>query len=439
MSHTRTGKFPIGFRRIASAWQRDLQTVIDFAKANRFAGIDVDAVTPANIQSIASAGLRIGMVRNFFTQRSFRNCILGLGLFLGLGARAPNTYAHPRPAVTVGVYYFDGWNYKNSHLTKELATRFAYRKPIWGWYDNTQAIMREQIDLAADHDIAFFAFDWFYKTVANNHALHLFLKASNRNRMKFCVMLTSTITPKEWNNCSRRLLAYFKQPTYLRLRGQAFLIIYNPGGLIHNFGGVAAMRKAFGQLRAKAKKEGIPGIQIAGIHSPVNLNNLVQAGYNEVTGYKYRPFRYDAFVLHSRPKPFSELIASSRRKFNTFVGAPLLYIPAITVGCDHRGTNDFRPSDWFPRTPHYLERFVRMGVRWIYHFHHGSSSPAKRVLMLGAWNEYGSDAFLTPTASRGDAYLDAVKRAVATPPNAYSGELPAMREIVKPPHSSGDK
>ncbi len=378
-------------------------------------------------------------------QCSIRNFILGLGLFLGLGASGSYTYAHPRPAVTVGVYYFDGWNYKNSHLTKELATRFAYRKPIWGWYDNTQAIMREQIDLAADHDIALFAFEWFYKTVANNHALHLFLKASNRNRMKFCLDICSDLTPKKWKSFSARALTYFKEPTYLRLHGQAFLIIGNPGGLgqlIRNFGSVAAVRRAFGQLRAKARKEGIPGIQIAGCSwPPMNhlFKQMVQAGYNEVTDTGYRPVRYDAYVLHSRPKPFSKLIASSRRKFNTFVGAPLLYIPVITVGCDHRGTNDFRSSDWFPRTPHGLERFVRMGVRWIYHFHHGSSSPAKRVLMLGAWNAYGSGGFLTPTASRGDAYLDAVRRAVATPPNAYSGELPAMREIVKPPHSSGDK
>ena len=361
----------------------------------------------------------------------------GLALFLALAMESREAAASVRPvakpAVTVGVYYFDGWNSRNSHLTKELATRFAYRKPPWGWYDNTQAILHEEINLAADHDIAFFAFDWFYKTVANNNALHLFLKAPNRNRMKFCLMLTSTVTAKQWKNCSRRLLAYFKQPTYLRLKGQAFLIIYNLGGLIRNFGGVAAMRKAFGRLRAEAGKAGIPGVLIAGIHSPANLGRLVESGYNAVTGYKYRPVRYDRWVLHSRPKPFSDLIASGRREFNKFAWGPLTYIPAITVGCDHRGVNDFRTSDWFPRTPHGLERFVRMGVRWIYHFHYGSPSPARRVLMLGAWNEYGSDAFLTPTAARGDAYLDAVQRAVASPPNAHTGELPAMRKIVPYP------
>ncbi|MCL5769858.1 MAG: glycoside hydrolase family 99-like domain-containing protein, partial [Planctomycetes bacterium] len=370
--------------------------------------------------------------RRFLMCSQTRLVIMGGLLFLCLTAACVVAATRSKPAVTVGVYYFDGWNYKNSHLTRELATRFAYRKPPWGWYDNTEAIMVKEIDLAADHSIAFFAFDWFYKTVANNNALHLFLKAPNCNRMHFCVMETSPVTPRQWKNCSRRLLGYFKEPTYLRLGGQPLLIIYDPGALIRNFGGVAAMRKAFGRLRAQAQKAGIPGIQIAGIHSPANVKRLIKAGYNEVTGYKYRSFRYDN-VLHSRPERFSKLIASSRRMFDKFAFSPLLYIPAITVGCDHRGVNNFRPSDWFPRTPHGLERFVRMGVRWIYHFHHGSFSPAKRVLMLGAWNEYGSDAFLTPTAARGDAYLDAVKRAVATPPNAHTGELPSMRKIVPPP------
>ena len=372
-------------------------------------------------------------------QPSLGKAFLALMVFLALGVDAADSIVRARPAVTVGVYYFDGWNYKNSHLTRELATRFAYRKPVWGWYDNTGAIMREEINVAADHDIAFFAFEWFDKTVANNNALHLFLKAPNRDRMKFCLSICSDITRKRWENISGRILAYLKQPTYLRLRGQPLLILSNPGGLgamLRNFGGVGALRNAFAQLRAKARKEGAAGIQIAGTSWPPvrdELGRFVRAGYNEVTDTGYRPVRYDAMVLHSRSRPFSDLIASSRRKFNSFVGAPLLYIPVITVGCDHRGTNDFRTSDWFRRTPYGLERFVRMGVRWIYHFHYGSPSPAARVLMLGAWNAYGSGGFLTPTAARGDAYLDAVKRAVATPPNAHTGELPAMRKIVPPP------
>ncbi len=40
---TRTGNFPIGFRRGGSAWQKDLASLIDWTKQNGLAGIDIGA------------------------------------------------------------------------------------------------------------------------------------------------------------------------------------------------------------------------------------------------------------------------------------------------------------------------------------------------------------------------------------------------------------
>ena len=349
--------------------------------------------------------------------------VLLLALATGATGRGARATAPAKPAVVVGAYYFDGWNHKNSHVGKLLATRFAYRKPIWGWYDNTDTIVREQINLAADHDIAFWAFDWYYKTRANNNALHLYLKAPNRNRLRFCLNMCSPIPAGEWGSFCGRVLAYFKQPTYLKLRGQPLLIVYAPNRLIRNLGGVAATRRAFGRLRAKAKKAGISGIQIAACTGPGHLNRFVKAGYTLLTGYNYRPV-YN--VLHSKPEPYSALMAHSRKIFDKFAGAPLPYIPVITSGWDWRPWNlNHRPSTWFFRTPRDVERFVRMGVRWIYHYYYYNRAPARHLLLLYAWNENGEGGWLTPTAIRGDAYLDAVQRAVATPPNGAVGGSPA--------------
>jgi hypothetical protein len=55
----------------------------------------------------------------------------------------------------VGAYYFDGWTGQTNHITQLLRTEFAEREPVWGWKDDTVAIMQQQIDLCADHDIAF--------------------------------------------------------------------------------------------------------------------------------------------------------------------------------------------------------------------------------------------------------------------------------------------
>jgi hypothetical protein len=141
------------------------------------------------------------------------------------------------------------------------------------------------------------------------------------------------------------------------------------------------------------------------------------AGYNLLTGYGYLPSGVFA-VRHTKPEAFSVLEACNRRIFDRFASAPLPYIPSVNIGFDPRADKYHPPPPWhfiwFTRTPREVERIVRMGVGWIYHYHHGHYGPAERILLLCAWNE--TDGWLTPTAIRGDAYLDAVQRAVATPP-----------------------
>ncbi len=62
MAHTRTGSFPIGFRRGWSDWQKNLADVIAFAKDNGFEGIDVEDLSADQIKPILAAGLAVGSV-----------------------------------------------------------------------------------------------------------------------------------------------------------------------------------------------------------------------------------------------------------------------------------------------------------------------------------------------------------------------------------------
>ncbi len=78
----------------------------------------------------------------------------------------------------VGAYYFDGWGGRHpladdpsepwakdapTHLTRRMVEEFPEREPVWGWRADSLAIMERQIDLAADHGIAFFAFCWYWQ------------------------------------------------------------------------------------------------------------------------------------------------------------------------------------------------------------------------------------------------------------------------------------
>lgn len=57
---TRTGHYPIGFRRGWGNWQKDLKTLAAWAKEHGFEAIDLGAATAADAATVRDAGLRVG-------------------------------------------------------------------------------------------------------------------------------------------------------------------------------------------------------------------------------------------------------------------------------------------------------------------------------------------------------------------------------------------
>jgi sugar phosphate isomerase/epimerase len=63
MSTTRTGNFPIGFRRGWSDWQKkDLRSLANWAKNNGFAALDLMNLSPDDVKAVQSSGVRIGSI-----------------------------------------------------------------------------------------------------------------------------------------------------------------------------------------------------------------------------------------------------------------------------------------------------------------------------------------------------------------------------------------
>jgi sugar phosphate isomerase/epimerase len=59
---TRTGSFPIGFRRGWSSWQQDLPGLLRWAVSSQFELLDVTGANPSDISAVQSAGLAVGSV-----------------------------------------------------------------------------------------------------------------------------------------------------------------------------------------------------------------------------------------------------------------------------------------------------------------------------------------------------------------------------------------
>jgi hypothetical protein len=330
--------------------------------------------------------------------------------------------ASAKPRATVGAYYFDGWAGSSDRwrddpawtrldppmmLTKRMIEEFADRRPIWGWRDDKLEIMERQIDLAADHGIAFFAFCWYWNKDAKtldrqplHTGLELFLKAKNNRRMKFCLLVANHggnmfEGAGDWAKAAERWLPYFKHPQHVTVDGKPLVIIFNPGN---------ADKDGFAQVQAAARKAGLPGVAIAACGG-----GQAKLGFTHATHYNIIP----GYAAQSEPHKYAELLQANQHAWRGTSAQP--YMPALSVGWDKRPWEGDRglgqPAGWYftDRTPAQFAAALESAVQWM--DQHPDQTTAERIVLLYAWNEFGEGGYLAPT--KGDpegAYLKAVKR-----------------------------
>jgi len=357
---------------------------------------------------------------------------LGL-LLLPAAGQTPSDAAGKAAPAKIGAYYFDGWNPNDSHVTDRLKTEFANREPVWGWYDDTGKIMEQQIDLAANAGLSFWSFCWYWpekedKQTPLNQALSLYLKAPNRDRLGFCLMVANhggyRIGPKDWPAVRAQWIALFKQPTYLTVDRKPLLIFFSPGELLKAFGAPEAVKAAFDQLRADAKAAGLPGISIAACATPGpqngwnDLGELRACGFDLFTGYNYHGYAIPGQAKPaSKEQAFASMISGHENIWDLFAQrSDCPYIPVVTTGWDKRpweavAAPDAKRDVYYPdRSPVLVEQFVGKAIAWVKA--NPTHATPEKLILLYAWNENGEGGYLTPTKTEGPAYLDAVTRAL---------------------------
>jgi len=335
-------------------------------------------------------------------------------------AAAPSTPAR----ATLGAYYFDGWagsseRWKDdatwaalnppTHLTQRMLDEFADREPIWGWRDDSLAIMERQIDLAADHGIAFFAICWYWNRDPHkveqdpkHTGLQLFLKARNNHRLKFCLLVANhqgflLQNADEWQKAAEGWLPYWKHPQHVTVGGKPLVIIFNPGN---------GDREGLARVQDLARQAGLPGVAVAGCGG-----GDPQRGFTCTTHYNIVP----GYAAGSEAHKFSELVQAHQRAWRGSRELP--YMPTLSVGWDKRPWEGDRglgqtPGWYFTdRTPAQLAGGVESAIAWMNE--HPEQTTAERIVLLYAWNEFGEGGYLAPT--KGDpegAYLRAIKQVV---------------------------
>ncbi len=324
----------------------------------------------------------------------------------------------------VGAYYFDGWAGKSDHagkeawakdaptmLTKRMLDEFPQREPIWGWRDDRQEIMEQQINLAADNGISFFSFCWYWRPTQKeidadplHTSLKLFVKAKNKNRMKYCLLIANhegflIRDTENWRQAAKDWLQYFKDKQYVTVDGKPLVIIFNPED---------ASAEGLAALQDEAKKAGLPGVAVAACRSGDPKPGFgLRTRYNRIPGY----------ADGSQQHPYAELVAAHQEVWSGSPQQP--YIPTVTAGWDKRpweGPEGLgqQPGWYYPdRTPDAFAKFLESAITWM--DQHPDQTTKERLVLIYAWNEFGEGGYIAPTKGDPDGkYLKAVK-AVVTP------------------------
>jgi hypothetical protein len=340
----------------------------------------------------------------------------------------------------IGIYSFHTWEPGSPQITPRLRTEFADREPIWGWHAHTVPLMERQIDYAADAGIAFWAFDWYWREQVSpdqwyhtgprpddlflNNGLKLYLQASNRQRMEFCLLVANhkpfRVGPDDWEDVIATWLPLLTHPQHLRIDGKPLLIIFSPPAMDERFGSDQAVAAAWERLQAAAREAGLPGVAIAGceggtLADPNFASRLARRrdqGYTHFTGYNYRPPGPAVYEEHS----FTEIVDYSPKVWDAFAAvSPLPYLPCITIGWDPRpwqGPDGLGPDShvcWHftGRTPELVAKTVADAVAWMRQ--HPDIVTSDEIAVMYAWDENGEGGYLMPTVGDGNAYLEALR------------------------------
>jgi hypothetical protein len=356
------------------------------------------------------------------TNITFAKAILLFGLFTLVGWASNNAIGQTKPRLEVGAYYYDGWSGRNAkaddpnepwaknaprQLNRRFVEEFGDREPVWGWRDDSQAIMERQIDLAADNGIKFFAFCWYWRdsngpinTAAIENApahnsMYLYLKAKNKNRIKFCLLVANHQGAEikgtdNWGKATEYWMQYFNDPQYVKVDSKPLVIIFSIGGIDND---------AIARMQEVSKKQGLKGgLSIAGCGNTANKNFNFRTHYNMNPGY----------VAGHEEHKYSELVAAHVKNWNGTEKQP--YIPEITVGWDKRpwedksgnGQGGAKQGWYFPdRTPEQFKSFLTDAIKWM--DEHPTQTTKERIVLIYAWNELGEGGYLVPTKGDPDA------------------------------------
>lgn len=328
------------------------------------------------------------------------------------------------------------------------------KEPLWGDFDESKPEwMEKQVDLAADHGITGFMFDWYWysgEQFLEKPLDEAFLQAPNRNRLKFFLMWanhdwgvwpalrkTKSVGMHGSANQSSQLLLkmlhseedlrsvtefccqkYFRCENYWKVDGKPVFSFFSSSKLFSALEPEAVPRI----MNEVAQKHGFSGVwQLMNIGCCEDndyfcgwgrIPKLKAAGFDAVFAYN-SGLRRDFLQYVEKDKPvydFSFSMKNQQYCWERIAEGGLPFFPSVTLGSDvsprwSRDVTwpwDFEKLSYYPicvnNTAGQFEKLLQQAL-----------SMETNAVLINAWNEWSEGMFLLPEKQTNTAFLDTIK------------------------------
>lgn len=315
--------------------------------------------------------------------------------------------------------------------TPRFDGHYQPRQPLWGYeHDDDPKVMERWIDAAADHGVNVFVFDWYWydggpflEGCLNDG----FLKARNRDRMRFCVMWANHTVKRNYWNCHRygddesvlwtgavdeenfrkvvdRVIGqYFSQPNYFKIDGRPVFSVFSIDELLNTFGGDAERaRKGIEYFREKTREAGFPDLCLQVMvfgHDAATAAKVRAIGADCTTQYGWATARREDYLQWAKEgTEATEAMASA-------FGVP--HYPSVSIGWDDtprfpaKGKADVVHHNV---TPQAFATALQRAKEYC-----DARPEQMKLITIYAFNEWVEGAYLLPDMRYGFGYLEAVR------------------------------
>lgn len=345
-------------------------------------------------------------------------------------------------------WFGENWNeWKLMDAAKPRFEGHRINRPAWGYFDEADPRwMERQIDVAADHGINVFIFDWYWYSgvqILHRPVEEALQKAQNRNRMKYALMwanhtwthffpapynkpyhwlLPIRHSPEDFNRVMDHCIrVHFNQPNYWRVDGGLYFSIFAPEDFIKQLGGVAKTKAVLDAARQKVRKAGLGDLHFAAFTGIPESAKLCQdAGFDSLTSYNVTTMSAKLRLPEQPFEPYDDFAARHLPYWDAMDQSDLPYAPVVTAGWDV----SFRWSDdtpWPPavnnypytpivtgNTPEKFGALFEKAMAWT------EKNPKRPpAVFINSWNEWTEGGAIMPGTEHGSGYLKAIQSALA--------------------------